>query len=76
MSDGDHDRRLGRRQLLQQGALAGLGLGALSRRAAAAPAKGQGRAGVPRYVTLGRADAAGSCCTRGATTTDSGGGRF
>ena len=54
MSDGDHDRRLGRRQLLQQGALAGLGLGALSRRAAAAPAKGQGRAGVPRYVTLGR----------------------
>ena len=53
MSDGDHDRRLGRRQLLQQGALAGLGLSALPRRAAAAPAP-RGGSTVQRYVTLGR----------------------
>jgi predicted aldo/keto reductase-like oxidoreductase len=47
------DSRLGRRELLQRGALAGLGLTALPLRAWAQPAA-QGQVFVRRYVTLGR----------------------
>jgi predicted aldo/keto reductase-like oxidoreductase len=47
------DSRLGRRELLQRGALAGLGLSALPLRAWAQPAA-QGQVFVRRYVTLGR----------------------
>jgi predicted aldo/keto reductase-like oxidoreductase len=47
------DDRLGRRELLQVGALAGLGLSALPFRAWAQPG-GRGQAVVRRYVTLGR----------------------
>src|SRR5713101_6544287 len=49
----DKNDRLGRRELLQRGALAGLGMSLLPLRASAQPA---GRAGtkVQRYVTLGR----------------------
>jgi len=48
----DNDR-LGRRELLQRGALAGLGMGLLPLRASAQPAPRAG-AKVQRYVTLGR----------------------
>src|SRR5713101_3093319 len=47
------DRHLGRRELLQRGALAGLGMGLLPLRASAQPAARAG-AKVQRYVTLGR----------------------
>src|SRR4029453_12749571 len=53
MTDTDHRHLLGRRRLLQQGMLAGLGLSALPRRATAAPPARSG-AVVQRYVTLGR----------------------
>jgi predicted aldo/keto reductase-like oxidoreductase len=46
--------RLGRRRLLQQGVLAGLGLSTLPRRAAAAAPPARSGAAVSRYVTLGR----------------------
>jgi hypothetical protein len=52
MKTPDQDR-LSRRQLLQRGALAGLGLSALPLRAAAQPA-GRGGARVERYALLGR----------------------
>lgn len=53
MTKPDDSHQLGRRRLLQQGVLAGLGLSALPLRASAQPA---GRAGatVQRYATLGR----------------------
>jgi predicted aldo/keto reductase-like oxidoreductase len=47
------DARLGRRELLQRGALAGLGLSVLPLRAWAQPAE-RGEARVRRYATLGR----------------------
>jgi predicted aldo/keto reductase-like oxidoreductase len=47
------DDRLSRRELLQRGALAGLGMSALARPASAQPARGAGT-GVQRYATLGR----------------------
>src|SRR4030095_9705050 len=53
MTDPTHRHLLGRRRLLQQGMLAGLGLSALPRRATAAPPARSGAA-VQRYVTLGR----------------------
>ena len=54
MTNPDHRHRLGRRRLLQQGLLAGLGLSALPRRAIAAPPPARAGATVQRYVTLGR----------------------
>ncbi len=53
MTKRDDDDRLGRREFLQRGALAGLGMSLLPLRASAQPA---GLAGgrVQRYVTLGR----------------------
>jgi predicted aldo/keto reductase-like oxidoreductase len=54
MMNPDHRHRLGRRRLLQQGLLAGLGLSALPRRAIAAPPPAGTGATVQRYVTLGR----------------------
>ena len=48
--DGPH---LGRRRLVQQGVLAGLGLSALPLAASAQPA-GRSAATVQRYTTLGR----------------------
>lgn len=53
MNKRDDDDRLGRRELLQRGALAGLGMSLLPLRVSAQPG---GRAGgrVQRYVTLGR----------------------
>src|SRR6266852_5337792 len=53
MKDADSDEPLGRRELLQRGALAGLGMGLLPLRASAQPAARAG-ANVQRYVTLGR----------------------
>ena len=53
MKDTDGDKPLGRRELLQRGALAGLGMGLLPLRASAQPAARAG-AKVQRYVTLGR----------------------
>lgn len=49
-NDNEH---LGRRRLLQQGVLAGLGMSALPLRASAQPA-GRAGAAVPRFATLGR----------------------
>ncbi len=49
----DDAGHLGRRELLQRGALAGLGLSVLPLRAWAQPA-GRAQAGVKRYATLGR----------------------
>ena len=54
MTNPDHRRLIGRRRLLQQGMLAGLGLGALPRRASAAQPPARSGATVQRYVTLGR----------------------
>jgi uncharacterized protein len=54
MTNPDHRRLIGRRRLLQQGMLAGLGLSALPRRAAAAQPPARSGATVQRYVTLGR----------------------
>jgi predicted aldo/keto reductase-like oxidoreductase len=55
MTNPDDRHLLGRRRLLQQGVLAGLGLSALPRRATAAPEPpARTGAGVQRYVTLGR----------------------
>ena len=53
VTNPSREDRLGRRELLQRGALAGLGMSLLPLRASAQPA---GRAGtkVQRYVTLGR----------------------
>ncbi|HYR39839.1 MAG TPA: aldo/keto reductase [Methylomirabilota bacterium] len=53
MTNPGSDRHLGRRELLQRGALAGLGMGLLPLRASAQPAARAG-AKVQRYVTLGR----------------------
>jgi len=53
MEKPDDDERLGRRELLQRGVLAGLGMGVLPRQASARPTGG-GSAQVQRYVTLGR----------------------
>lgn len=50
----DDRQLLGRRRLLQQGVLAGLGLSALPRRVAAATAPARAGAAVQRYVSLGR----------------------
>src|SRR5207237_10408507 len=49
----DKNHRFGRRELLQRGALAGLGVGLAPLRASAKPAARAG-AKVQRYVTLGR----------------------
>jgi hypothetical protein len=54
MINPNHRHRLGRRRLLQQGLLAGLGLSALPRRAIAAPPPARTGATVQRYVILGR----------------------
>ncbi len=53
MKTPDGGDRLGRRELLQRGALAGLGLSVLPLRAWAQPA-GRAQARVQRYATLGR----------------------
>ena len=53
MTTPSDDDRLGRRELLQRGVLAGLGLSALPLRAWAQPA-GRVQARVQRYATLGR----------------------
>ena len=53
MKDPQADDKLGRRELLQRGALAGLGMSLLPLRASAQPAARAG-AKVQRYVTLGR----------------------
>jgi len=53
MKKPDDDDRLGRREFLQRGALAGVGLSVLPLRASAQPARGAG-ARVQRYATLGR----------------------
>ena len=54
MTNPDDGLRLGRRRLLQQGVLAGLGLSALPRRATAAAPPAPARSTVQRYATLGR----------------------
>jgi uncharacterized protein len=53
VKDAESDKPLGRRELLQKGALAGLGMSLLPLRASAQPAARAG-AKVQRYVTLGR----------------------
>ena len=53
MKKPDDDDRLGRREFLQRGALAGLGMSVLPLRASAQPAGGGGTR-VQRYATLGR----------------------
>lgn len=53
MKNPDDRHHLGRRRLLQQGVLAGLGLSALPLRSTAQPA-GRAAATVQRYATLGR----------------------
>ena len=53
MKKPDDDDRLGRREFLQRGAFAGLGMSVLPLRASAQPAGGGGTR-VQRYATLGR----------------------